>query len=182
MSVENNKSGVPAGGLAETDWMAFAYVAGELDGVELDEWTARLAEGDIEACEAVGRAVELVQAVSVPNRPSVAIDAMAGHSISRAARWRFVVAAALCLMLVVGLSWQQGERAGDEQAADVMAGQIAVDGEVLSTWAGGTDAEPADVRTVTGPERLVAETELVVPEWMIAAVALPSEVDGENDQ
>ena len=35
MSVENNNpgnSGLPAGDLAETDWLAFAYVAGELGG------------------------------------------------------------------------------------------------------------------------------------------------------
>ena len=180
MTVEKNNpgsSGLPVGELAESDWLAFAYVAGELDGAELDAWDARLAEGEIEACEAVARAVELVRAVSVPGRTSVAADTVARNSDSHADRWRFVVTAAVCLVLVVGLSWQQFE-----QARDVTAGRIAADGEVLSTWAGGTDAEPAEVGAAAGLDVLVAETELVVPEWMIAAVALPSEMDGENDQ
>ena len=76
MSVENNNPAGEAGELAEIDWLAFAYVAGELDGRELEEWTSRLADGDVEACEAVAAAVELV--LSMSNFPSVATDAGGG--------------------------------------------------------------------------------------------------------
>ena len=53
--------------LSDTDWQAFQFLAGELAGEAEASWEARLADGDVEACEAVARMVELVQAV---NRPS----------------------------------------------------------------------------------------------------------------
>ncbi len=182
MRSESDKHRLEVGPVAEIDWLAFAYVVGELDGAELDEWTARLAGGDVEACEAVAGAVELIQAVGSPGRPSVVTDTVVGNSDSRVARWRFVAAAVVCLVLVVVLSWKQGDQAADELAGDLVPGSATADGELLSSWAGGTDAELAELGVATGPDALVAETELVVPEWMIAALALPPEMDGEDDQ
>ncbi len=182
MRSESDKHRLEVGPVAEIDWLAFAYVVGELDGAELDEWTARLAVGDVEACEAVAGAVELIQAVGSPGRPSVVTDTVVGNSDSRVARWRFVAAAVVCLVLVVVLSWKQGDQAGDELAGDLVPGSATADGELLSSWAGGTDAELTELGVATGPDALVAETELVVPEWMIAALALPPEMDGEDDQ
>ena len=39
----------PADDFGDADWLAFAYVAGELAETELTAWEARLAEGDVEA-------------------------------------------------------------------------------------------------------------------------------------
>ena len=82
MSVENNNPAGEAGELAEIDWLAFAYVAGELDGRELEEWTSRLADGDVEACEAVAVAVELVQSMS--NTPYLLPRARWGYRMGHA--------------------------------------------------------------------------------------------------
>ena len=184
MSVENNNPAGEAGELAETDWLAFAYVAGELDGRELEEWTSRLAGGDVEACEAVAAAVELVQSMS--NTPSVAADAVPGHVSGRDSRWRFVAAAALCLSLVVVLSWQSSHQPAGELAGDGTVVSAAVDDDVLlSSWADGTAAEEVEgveESIVMGVEPLVAETDLVVPEWMLVAVALSSETNGGEDK
>ena len=64
----------PADDFGDADWSAFAYVAGELDEAELATWEARLAEGDVEACEAVARAVELVGVVAESGRVDAAVD------------------------------------------------------------------------------------------------------------
>ncbi len=183
MSVENNNPAGEAGELAETDWLAFAYVAGELDGRELEEWTSRLADGEVEACEAVAAAVELVQSMS--NTPSVATDAVPGHMSGRDSRWRFVAAAALCLSLVVVLSWQSSHQPAGKLAGDEMVVSVAMDDDVLlSSWTDGTapeDVEGGEESAVMGGEPLVAETDLVVPEWMLVAVALSSEtIEGED--
>ena len=184
MSVENNNPAGEAGELAEIDWLAFAYVAGELDGRELEEWTSRLADGDVEACEAVAAAVELVQSMS--NFPSVAPDAVPEHLSGRDSRRRFVAAAALCLSLVVVLSWQSSHQPAGELAGDGTVVSAAVDDDVLlSSWADGTAAEEVEgveESTVMGGEPLVAETDLVVPEWMLVAVALSSETNGGEDK
>ena len=183
MSVENNNPAGEAGELAETDWLAFAYVAGELDGRELEEWTSRLADGEVEACEAVAAAVELVQSMS--NTPSVAADAVPGHMSGRDSRWRFVAAAALCLSLVVVLSWQSSHQPAGKLAGDEMVVSVAMDDDVLlSSWTDGTapeEVEGGEESAVMGVEPLVAETDLVVPEWMLVAVALSSEtIEGED--
>jgi len=183
MSVENNNPAGEAGELAETDWLAFAYVAGELDGRELEEWTSRLADGEVEACEAVAAAVELVQSMS--NTPSVATDAVPGHMSGRDSRWRFVAAAALCLSLVVVLSWQSSHQPAGKLAGDEMVVSVAMDDDVLlSSWTDGTapeEVEGGEESAVMGVEPLVAETDLVVPEWMLVAVALSSEtIEGED--
>ena len=47
---------------------------------------------------------------------------------------------------------------------------------LLSTWAEGADGGVAET------DAEVIEPELVVPDWMIAAVALPAEMDGGGDE
>jgi len=185
MAAETNQP--LAGGVAvedpvETDWLAFAYVAGELDGAELSEFEVRLAEGEIEACEAVVRAVELVGAVSAPSRPVVVGQRVSGNPDRRAEGWRLVVTSAVCLMLVVALSIRSGDQVPNEPGSDIVADQGFVDGLLLSTWAGGTDSEPDEMRGAAGSEAEMAASELVVPEWMIAAMALPEEMNGGHDE
>ena len=62
----------------------------------------------------------------------------------------------------------------------------AVDDDVLlSSWADGTAAEEVEgveESIVMGVEPLLAETDLVVPEWMLVAVALSSETNGGEDK
>jgi hypothetical protein len=186
MRSEADKHRPEVGSVAETDWLAFAYVAGELSGDELDRWTVRLAAGEVESCEAVGRAVELVQAVSVPRGVLAAVDSTAGKPVSRVSRTKILVAAAVCLVLVVVLSLEFGDDVGE--LGEVVTGSesslsaAAGDGELLSGWAGGTNTELSEATGVSGSEAVAAETELVVPEWMIAALALPVEIDGDGDR
>lgn len=185
MAAETNQplaGGVAVEDLIETDWLAFAYVAGELDGAELSEFEVRLAEGEIEACEAVVRAVELVEAVSAPSRPVVVGQRVSGNSDTRAEGWRLVVTSAVCLMLVVALSIRSGDQVPNEPGSDIVADQGFVDGLLLSTWVGGTDSEPDEMRGAAGSEAEMAASELVVPEWMIAAMALPEEMNGGHDE
>jgi len=172
----------PVMDLAETDWLAFAYVAGELDGEELAGWEARLAEGEIEACEAVVRSVDLVGAASVPSQPVVAGEGVSGKPDTRAEGWRLVVAAAVCLLLVVGLSFRNDGQVAKTPASVAVSDQGADDGLLLSTWAGGTVSEADEMRGSNGSEAEVAESELEVPEWMIAAMSLPEEINRGHDE
>jgi len=167
----------PAGDFGDADWSAFAYVAGELAEAESAAWEARLAKGDVEACEAVARAVELVRVVAAAGVSEAVVETAAEESYD-AGRWRSVVvaAAAVCLVLVVGLSW----RTSDPNPAVVVRPDPDVD-VLLSTWADGIGDEHAGERAAETVAE-VAESELVVPDWMIAAVALPAEMSGGDDE
>jgi len=158
----------PADDFGDADWLAFAYVAGELAETELTAWEARLAEGDVEACEAVARTVELVGVVAGSGRVDAVVATAAGESNAAGGlRSVVVAAAAVCLSLVIGLSLQTSDPvrvAGPD--ADML----------LSTWADGVGGEVAET------DAEVMEPELVVPDWMIAAVALPAGMDGEDDE
>ena len=83
----------PADDFGDADWSAFAYVAGELDEAELATWEARLAEGDVEACEAVARAVELVGVVAESGRVDAAVATVAEESYAAGGLRSVVVAA-----------------------------------------------------------------------------------------
>jgi hypothetical protein len=163
----------------ETDGLACAYVAGELDGEELSGWEARLAEGEIEACEAVVRWVETAQwvgaATSVPSQSVVTGERESRKPDSRAEGWKLVVTSAVCLLLVLGLSIRNIEQVAGDPLRAGAAEQDAVDGLLLSAWAGGTESEADLLRVATGSEAELAESELEVPEWMIAAMALPED-------
>ena len=158
----------PADDFGDADWSAFAYVAGELDEAELATWEARLAEGDVEACEAVARAVELVGVVAESGRVDAVVATVAGESYAAGGlRSVVVAAAAVCLGLIIGLPLRTNDPvtvAGPDVDMLISTGAEGADGEVVET-----DAE-------------VIEPELVVPDWMIAAVALPAEMDGEGDE
>jgi hypothetical protein len=56
------------------------------------------------------------------------------------------------------------------------------DDVLLSSWADGTAAEEVEESAVMGGEPLVVEADLVVPEWMLVAVALSSETNGGVDK
>ena len=98
----------PADDFGDADWSAFAYVAGELDEAELATWEARLAEGDVEACEAVARAVELVGVVAESGRVDAVVATVAGESYAAGGLRSAVVAAAAAVL------------AGDEEIGEEM--------------------------------------------------------------
>jgi len=158
----------PADDFGDADWSAFAYVAGELDEAGLATWEARLAEGDVEACEAVARAVELVGVVAESGRVDAVVATVAGESYAAGGlRSVVVAAAAVCLGLIIGLPLRTND--------PVTVAGPDVD-MLISTWAEGADGE------VVETDAEVIEPELVVPDWMIAAVALPAEMDGGGDE
>lgn len=153
--------------LADIDWQAFQFVAGELVGEAEACWEARLAEGDVEACEAVARMVELVQAVDKPPRRFVTRSPQP----VRHGRSGVLAAVATCLCLLLGLLWQGADRESPIAVTDPDASRL------VAAW---SDAGvPAGDAGDAGMASLVVEDELDVPDWLIVAVSLQSEEDSE---
>ncbi len=158
---------------AELAWLAFAYVSGDLEGGELESFEARLADGELAACEAVADAVVIISAVgssgpsALPGERSLApVRRIREHNLLT------LLSPVVALVLVVSLAWRtptpvasRVEFAGGE---DVL----------LSTWADGTPSALDDVSGGAESGAVVAETDLVVPEWMMLAVGLAAEMEG----
>lgn len=97
----------------DLDWLAFRYIAGELDSAEEAEWDLLLAENQA-AREAVARAVELTSAtyaaVASESRCEVARND-AGSSRSYIGQWSaWLVAAAAIAVLAAALPWVLPQR------------------------------------------------------------------------
>mgnify|MGYP001285496777 CR=1 FL=1 len=155
--------------LSDTDWQAFQFLAGELAGEAEASWEARLADGDVEACEAVARMVELVQAV---NRPSQGF-ATTSRQPARHGQLGVLAAVSACLLLSLGLLWQG---AGQESRIAVTVPDA---GRLIAAW---SDAEVPveDAEDPEDPEMAsLVDEELDVPDWLIVAVSLQPEEDGE---
>lgn len=152
--------------LSNVDWQAFQFLAGELDEKAESDWGRRLAEGDVEACEAVARMVELVQAV---NRSSQRLDTTV-YRPARQGPLGALAAVSACLLLSLGLLWQGVGQELPTVTTDPDAEQL------VSAWSdvGG----PAEVAEEAGMALLV-DDELDVPDWLIVAVSLQPKEDDE---
>ncbi len=100
------------------DWLAFRYLAGELDATETVAFENRLA-GDLAAAEAVARAVELTQAVALacdtnknPSQPTPATFCRPRSGWSRVIRATvaFAAAAACAAAILLGLRDKEPRR------------------------------------------------------------------------
>ncbi|MDP7274840.1 MAG: hypothetical protein QF363_05130 [Planctomycetaceae bacterium] len=164
MESSNNTNG-PDGGTTDAGWLAFAYVAGELDAESLAAWESRLSAGDVEACEAVVAAVELVQVISAA-RPAVAMTT-GSDTPPRRRGLGALLAASVCLVLAIGLLWGGAATDGRRLVEDEESVRQA--DTLMAVWTEGGERSPVETSEVVTADE---GEPLVVPEWLIAAVSL----------
>lgn len=131
----NNDSLEPSNPGQDLDWLAFCYIADELDAATKAEFELRL-QTDVEACEAVASAVQLsslvCEACEEPEAlelVEVAADDNRGWSLAPA----LVFAASILLCLfAAGWVWNSGNSGGDDSF------------ELASTWAESLTEDAAD--------------------------------------
>ena len=179
------------------DWQAFRYVAGEMEAAEAASFERRL-DGDLAACEAVARAVELTHAVALAEEEATAQSAAIGSArpVDRRRRpWArhaalAIATAAACLAVMLLRPRDEFRRSipsegGVAAPAAADAGvdpveQLAVawseTGEQLAAldvdaWPAEAD-EPGEVAEVLSDADAAADDESeLAPSWMLAAVA-----------
>ncbi len=162
----------------ELDWLAFCYVAGEMSAEEFEGFEDRLAT-DQNAREAVVRAVKLSQAVALSSAVPYVRTASPRDSLDRRWRrrsgWTVVSAVAACLALMLTLNaWQHPDPLG-VQMADAEASRLV---EVWVESQAGTDDQ--DVLPLNGDLEDMGDDDLSVPGWLLAAVAMDGEQDGQH--
>lgn len=159
----------------ELSWSAFRYVAGEMSSLEEAAFEARMLD-DVDACEAVARMALVCEAANASfERPQVALSALPIKH--RSPRWAAVATlAAVAWMVGIGVWFANGSRA-----------ERRLNAEIVGMWS--STAAPAivdegnalAVEDIEVPQVDVASThgDLVVPDWMLAAVRL--EADGDDE-
>lgn len=154
---------------------AFQYVAGELSAAENEAFEQRLLL-DSGLCEAVAEAVLVTSAVAAVRNPQgrILVNRSAGDQQERV-RWRRVMAvsAAVCLCAVVALTMPVRPVAPDLTAD---AGRASDEELLVLAWA--ESLAPESQRETDVDELL--QTELDVPEWLLAAVSLSEYPATEN--
>lgn len=154
---------------SDLDWLAFCYVANELSADERASFESRLAD-DQSACEAVARAVELVQAVALAEtcereRPMPA-SITRRTTWPRRLAWMSVGASAALVLVAAALGWQS--------ISGWFAPPPADRGRLAEVWSQTRD----EVRQIVHTEPLelppVMETDFpsdeTLPSWITAAV------------
>lgn len=172
-------AGMPAN--AELDWLAFRYIAGELSPVEGQAFEARL-ESDLAACEAVARAVQFAETMTlgvgsaskVVASPAVVARSglAAGRNWSTARRWALTAVSGAAALVVVGVLSLRTEPRTE-----------VAEPSVVEIWADSwhTDAEPEPVAAEIGHADLADTDDLVAPGWLMAAVHGDSATVSETD-
>ncbi len=159
---------------AELDWLAFRYIAGELSPVEGQAFEARL-ESDLTACEAVARAVQFAETMTlgagsvskVVDSPAVVIRSgslsglAAGRNWSAARRWALTAVSGAAALVVVGVLSLKTEPRTE-----------VAEPSVVEIWADSwhTDAEPEPAAAEIAHAELADTDDLVAPGWLMAAV------------
>ncbi len=158
----------------ELSWLAFRYVAGELDAAEAVRFEARMLE-DIAVCEAVARVALVCETTYAAfDSDSAKLQTIARPSSARRFGVRATVAAAAGVVALAALMVHQ------------VATRTSEDLEVARLWTASAAATSADSLSVpnlddgdgTLPETSQAH-DLDVPEWMLAAVRLEASDDDE---
>lgn len=159
---------------AELDWLAFRYITGELSAVDGQAFEARL-ESDLDACEAVARAVQLVETLAlgvgsvhkVLAMPVVEVqsDSMsglaAGNNWRTARRWALTAVSGAAALVVIGVLSLRTEPRVEM-----------VEPSVVEIWADSwhADGEPEPVAVEIPNADLADADDLVAPGWLMAAV------------
>lgn len=167
----------------DLDWLAFCYVANELSADEQASFESRLAD-DQTACEAVARAVELVQAVALAEtcdreRP-IPASITRRTTWPRRLAWMSVGASAALVLVAAALGWQS--------ISGWFAPPPADRGRLAEVWSQTRDevrqivyTEPLDLPPVMEADFSSEES---LPSWITAAVfnqaASAPELDGPS--
>ena len=173
----------------DLDWLAFQYVAGELQGADLEAFEDLLASDD-RACSAVAQAVQITEAV-------VCCEHDCGQSVNRELRsarvaspvrqlglqpakrqlWRGLLAVACSAASVaVMISWLNLQ-APPEQ---LLTGSETA---VAALWVHNADDEAThDLVTATNTELHDSEEEDAVPAWLLAAVTEEQQTETDDEE
>lgn len=188
----------------ELDWLAFQYIAGELNEGESSEFESRLAT-DQDACEAVAKAVELAEVTSMAERGPVVevrLPRPSNADWARRVTWMVCGAAACLLLLVIAQHIESKgpaaiasvESAGELRDAEQIApvGRRIPEGspELALAWvharSNTTTVELADASGLPVDELVLDVTglsEITAPTWMVAALeGLSVQPDAEEIQ
>ncbi len=154
----------------ELSWLAFRYAAGEMSPLEADAFEARMLE-DLDACEAVARMALLCEAANETfKRPSAPLHAIPVKR--RTPRWAIAATlASVAWMIGIGVWFASHSR--EERRANA---------EIVGIWSSASADESATVAVeeVDAPHAdAVAHGDVVVPDWMLAAVRLENADDDE---
>lgn len=154
----------------ELSWLAFRYAAGEMAALEANEFETRMLD-DVDACEAVARMALLCETANEAfERPLAPLHAIPVKR--RTPRW--VIAATLASVAwMVGIGvWFAGHNRAERRA----------NAEIVGMWSS-VSAEEAVTVAVEDVEAPSSETtahgDVVVPDWMLAAVRLENTSDDE---
>ena len=157
----------------ELNWLAFRYVAGELDATEAASFEARMLD-ETAACEAVARMALLCETTYA------AFDSQPSLPASRPSATRRL-----------GIKATVASVAGVVALAALMTQQVASrlpsdDVEVARLWTASSMSSAGDSVTASSLDdgdgnasESVQGNELDVPEWMLAAVRLEASDDDE---
>ena len=156
------------------DWLAFRYVANELDEVERDEFELQLA-ADQDSREAVTRLVKQTAMLSnaLTERTTVAA-ATAAWSI-QPARW-LIIATGSCLLLLIAVmvSRQVDDASPNLKAQTAVASNPLETADLACAWAESLsetdDGEVDESLEVLWASADDADESLAPPSWMLAAV------------
>jgi hypothetical protein len=181
-------------------WQAFRYVAGELDGPELDCFEMLLAE-DQAAREAVAQAIELSQATAAaldhsPVRRAGSVNSLHSVSLNKDEDGRIgnssyvnrlawlAAALAACVLVAIGLGqWSKtpaSSAAANSDALAVRWSEVRADQQALWMDDGDTAAAYSDWAENVDSSDQQQESIAVAPEWMLAAVR-QQQATGDGD-
>jgi hypothetical protein len=177
--------------LANLEWQAFRYVAGEMSLEESTQFERLLADG-LAACEAVTRVTELSLSVRtiLENQSASPVRALPAQP-SRAARWGATVAAFAALSLLIAIisapNLSDSTEDGKVSVAD-RDRERSQSEQILSHWM--TPASNSGEDSIEELEPLAEEALLVsfdleaeaaqIPDWMFDAVRLEPREPGHE--
>jgi len=183
----------------DLDWMAFQYLADELDQTQRDKFKARLAD-DQQAREALASAVELTQTISAASHFEHAVtraERPASDAPKKIRRWRRVAwistTVAGCLAVLFAYQFIQSLQPIEKSGKGIASQNNSEHQELARRWIETVDetvvperAEDEfalDQEDADSPEFSFSSDEplFTTPDWMLAAVSgLAGEMDVEK--
>lgn len=161
---------------ADLDWLAFQYVAGELQGPELEVFEQLLATDD-RACAAVAQAVQLGQAVIRCEQQDNHVVTDRRPAPYRLRLWRSALTVAgSALSVAVLVSWLNLQSPPRELASGR-------DTALAALWVQNADDEIAqEAGPAVSIDANEFEDEDAVPAWLLAAVTEEQAADADRER
>ena len=173
------------GQLAELDWQAFRYLAGEMSDSESQTFESRLvdelAAGDLSTSEALARMTQRVDVLSeaVVAEQAVGSWRQPGRQ-ARRARWSIVATTTAGLVAALGLWWSApSRRTPNAEAVVSVWADLVEDARLRADLAGTAKLDVGGSLEATDEQ---AADELSVPGWLLAAVSQPGSQEGSQGE